>query len=128
MIELDEKQKRFVDEYLQTFSIADSAFHAGYPKEEALSIGVTLLANESVQEYLKQRQEDFDSVVKLNKMTKEKLLTTMYYQYEKANRRQDIRTATDILEKIAKWSGVEPDKIILEPAKLIINNVDENKI
>ena len=52
----------------------------------------------------------------------------MNYNYEQALKRNDTRTAIDVAEKIAKWQGVEPDKVTMEPVKLIINNVDENLI
>ena len=125
---LDEKQRKFVDIYLQTYNIAGSAKEAGYPYEEALSIGIDLLSNEIVKEYLKEREAQFDSISDVIKMDKNKLIRTMYYQYQQATARRDIRTATDILEKIARWSGVNPDEVVMDPVVLNINNVDEDKI
>lgn len=125
---LDEKQKKFVDVYLQTYNIVGSAKEAGYPRDEALAIGIDLLSNEVVKEYLKQREAQFDSISDVIKMDKNKLIRTMYYQYQQATARRDIRTATDILEKIARWSGVNPDEVVMDPVVLNINNVDEGKI
>ena len=127
-MELDEKQKKFVDLYLQTYNIEGSAKGAGYPYDEALSIGIDLLSNEIVRDYLKKREEQFDNISDVLKMDKNKLIRTMYYQYQQATARRDIKTATDILEKIARWSGVNPDEVVMDPVVLNINNVDESKI
>lgn len=125
---LDEKQKRFIDLYLQTYNIQDSAREAGYPRDEALTIGVDLLSNDIVKEYLKTREQQFDSISDVLKMDKSRLIRTMYYQYQQASARKDIRTATDILEKIARWCGVNPDEVVMNPVILNIGNVDKNKI
>lgn len=125
---LDEKQKKFIDLYLQTYNIQDSAREAGYPREEALTIGVDLLSNDIVKEYLKTREQQFDSISDILKMDKSRLIRTMYYQYQQASARKDIRTATDILEKIARWCGVNPDEVVMNPVILNINNVDKTKI
>ena len=49
---IDEQQKKFIDNYLQTYSIEQSAVNAGYPKKDAMSIGIDLLANEEIQELI----------------------------------------------------------------------------
>lgn len=128
MAELNEQQKKFIDEYLQSYSIEESALRAGFKKDEALQIGINLLANDIIQSHLKAREKELESLNSILKMDKNKLLLAMYYQYNKAARRNDTKNAIDILEKIARWSGVNPDEVVLEPVQLIINNVDENKI
>lgn len=128
MAELNEQQKKFIDEYLQSYSIEESALRAGFKKDEALQIGINLLANDIIQSHLKAREKELESLNSVLKMDKNKLLLAMYYQYNKAARRNDTKNAIDILEKIARWSGVNPDEVVLEPVQLIINNVDETKI
>lgn len=125
---LDEQQLKFVDNYLQTYSIEQSAVQAGYDKRNALTIGVDLLANEEIQERLKEREKDFSSIANNSKLTPEKLLTTMMFQYEKANRYGKTKEAVEILEKIAKWSGINPDAMRVNPINIEIYNLDENKI
>lgn len=118
----------FIDEYLQTYSIESAALAAGYPKKEAMSIGISLLSNPEVQEKLAERQKAFDIIAQNNKLTKEKLLTTMMFQYNKANRYGKIKEAVDILERMAKWCGVDPDAIKTDPVVINISNLDESKI
>lgn len=125
---IDEKQQKFIDNYLQTFSIEHSAISAGYDKRNAMSIGVDLLANEEIQEALKAREKDFETIANNSKLTPERLLNTMMFQYEKANRYGKTKEAVEILEKIAKWSGVNPESMRINPTIININNLDEDKI
>lgn len=125
---IDEQQKKFIDNYLQTYSIEQSAVNAGYPKKDAMTIGIDLLANEEIQQALKEREKSFDIIAKNSKLTPERLLNTMMFQYEKANRFGRIKEAVDILERIAKWSGVNPDAMQINPTVININNLDESKL
>lgn len=125
---IDEQQKKFIDNYLQTYSIEQSAVNAGYPKKDAMTIGIDLLANEEIQQALKDREKAFDIIAKNSKLTPERLLNTMMFQYEKANRFGRIKEAVDILERIAKWSGVNPDAMQINPVVINISNLDEDKI
>ena len=125
---IDEQQQKFIDNYLQTYSIEQSAINAGYPKKDAMSIGVDLLANEEIQAFLKEREKAFDTIAKNAKLTPERLLNTMMFQYEKANRFGRIKEAVEILEKIAKWSGVNPEAMQINPTIININNLDEDKL
>ena len=125
---IDEQQKKFIDAYLQSYSIEQSAIKAGYDKREAMTIGVDLLANKEIQEALKAREKDFDSIAQSSKLTPERLLNTMMFQYEKANRFGKTKEAVEILEKIAKWSGVNPEAMQINPVIIEINNLDESKI
>lgn len=127
-MDLDDKQKKFVDQYLITFNIEGSAISAGYPRDNALSIGIDLLNNDVIQKALKEREKALENIQFAMKLDKNKLLTTMYFQYNQAMKRQDIKTATYILEKIAGWCGLKPDEVTVAPANLIINNLDESKI
>lgn len=125
---IDDQQKKFIDNYLQTYSIEQSAVNAGYPKKDAMTIGIDLLANEEIQQALKEREKAFDIIAKNSKLTPERLLNTMMFQYEKANRFGRIKEAVDILERIAKWSGVNPDAMQINPTIININNLDESKL
>ena len=125
---LDEQHKKFIDEYLQSYSIEEASYRAGYDKQNALKIGMDLLANPEIQKALKEREVALSSMSEVLTMTKERLLRTMYYQYQEATKRGRVTDAMNILEKIARWSGIEPDEVQVEPATLIINNLDENKL
>ena len=62
------------------------------------------------------------------KMTKEKLLRTLYYHYSQAVKFNKTTDALNILERLAKWSGLQPDELVINPVNLVINNVEEGKI
>lgn len=126
--ELNEQQKRFIDEYLQSYSIEGASIKAGYKKEEALNIGIELLSNPVIQEALKEREEQFNQIAELSKLTPERLLNTMVYQYNRANKYGKTKEAVEILEKIAKWNGVNPETVRTNPVIINISGVDEDKI
>lgn len=125
---LDEQQKRFVYQFLVTSSPEGSAIAAGYPREDAAIIAIEFLNNEEILEAIKDMEAKMLKALEVNKMTKERLLLSMQYNYQQALRRNDTRTAVDVLERIAKWQGVEPDKVTMEPVKLVINNLDDGLI
>lgn len=127
-MELDDKQIKFIDNYIQTYSAEISAIKAGYPRENALKIGLDLLANSSIDEAIKTREKELNVSSEMLKMSKERLLRSMYYIYNESLKKGRTNEAITILEKIASWSGVNPDEVQLEPVQLIINNLDDNKI
>lgn len=125
---LDEQQLKFVDTYIQTYSAEISAIRAGYPKENALKIGLDLLANEEIDKAVKERETQLTKSSEMLKMSKERLLRSMYYIYNESLKKGRTNEAIAILEKIATWSGVKPNEVQLDPVQLIINNLDENKL
>lgn len=125
---LDDKQTKFIDNYIQSYAVEMSAIKAGYPKEEALKIGLDLLSNSTIKQAIEERENALNQDAKSLKMNKEKLLRTMYFLYSQSVKDRQITQAVNILEKIATWSGVNPDEVQLDPVQLIINNLDENKI
>lgn len=127
-MELTEQQKKFVDAFLETSSIEASAVIAGLPKTDARKQAIDWLANEFIQEYIKKREEVFKKVSEVQKLDKDKLLRSMYYQYGKANTLNKTKEATEILEKIARWNGVEPDKLNLDQPNVTFNNLDGENI
>lgn len=59
--ELNERQKRFVDYYLQSSNATDSARKAGYSTKNAMQIGCELLRNPKIQAALNTRLEQLES-------------------------------------------------------------------
>lgn len=125
---LDKQQQKFIDTYLQSYSVELSAIKAGYSREDALKIGLDLLSNKEINEAITLRESQLNTTVSTLKMSKERLLRTMYFLYSTAIKQGKTKEAIDILEKIANWSGIKQDEIQLEPVKLIINNLDDRKI
>ena len=60
-MEFTEKQKRFVDYYIQSGNATESAKKAGYSKNTAYSIGQRLLKNVEVQTAINTRLEQLES-------------------------------------------------------------------
>lgn len=125
---LDDKQIKFIDNYIQSYAVEMSAIKAGYPKDDALKIGLDLLSNSTIKEAIEEREKNLNQNSQSLKMNKEKLLRTMYFLYSQSVKDRQITQAVNILEKIATWSGVNPDEVQLDPVQLIINNLDETKI
>lgn len=125
---LDDKQTKFIDNYIQSYAVEMSAIKAGYPKDDALKIGLDLLSNSTIKQAIEERENALNQDAKSLKMNKEKLLRTMYFLYSQSVKDRQITQAVNILEKIATWSGVNPDEVQLDPVQLIINNLEETKI
>lgn len=58
---MNEKQKRFADEYLVDCNATQAAIRAGYSKKTAYSQGDRLLKNVEVQEYISERMKQLAS-------------------------------------------------------------------
>lgn len=58
---MTEKQRRFVDYYLQTANAAESARRAGYSKKTDYSIGERLLRNVEVRKAIEERLKQMES-------------------------------------------------------------------
>ena len=125
---MDAKIEKFIDEYIQSFDIEKSAILAGYDRKEAFKIGVDILSTSTMQEYIKERTEKFETIAKNNKLTKDRLYLIMMLNYQKANQKGDVRASMDILERMAKWNGLNPDELNIAPAVLNLNGVNLDKI
>ena len=119
--------ERFIDYYLQTLSIEEAARKAGI-NEDPLTAGINLLSNPEIQAAMAKRAKEFDEATSALKLTKERFISIMMFQYEKANRFNKTKEAADILSRIAEVQGINLNDIKIEPVNLIINNLDSERI
>lgn len=119
--------ERFIDYYLQTLSIEEAAKKAGIDKDP-LTAGINLLSNPEIQEAMAKRAKEFDEATSALKLTKERFISIMMFQYEKANRYNKTKEAADILSRIAEVQGINLNDVKMEPVNLIINNLDSERI
>lgn len=126
-MELDEKQIQFVDYYLETMEAGKSAHRAGYPQKESAKIALSLLANPLIQEQIAKRRTELNNLFMNSKFEKEDLIRVFWNMYNECRRQGKVKDAKDILEDIARWNGVEPDKVKTELATLIFN-IDGDKL
>ena len=85
-----------------------------------------LLANEIIQEEIAKRREQLNTIANM-KFDKNDLLRIFWNMYNEARRKGKMKEAKEILEDIARWQGVEPDKVKTEIANLTFN-IDGSKI
>ena len=57
---LDDKQIKFIDYYIQSYAVEMSAIKAGYPKDDALKIGLDLLSNSIIKEAIEEREKNLN--------------------------------------------------------------------
>lgn len=120
---------RFIDTYIQTMDYARAAQAMGnISKVDAPSVGLDLISNVEIQDAIKKRREQLVDAMKAIPMSKEQILAVMMFQYQEANRQGKSKEATDILAQIAQAEGIDLKSIQVEPVKLVINNLDENKL
>ncbi|MFA5805561.1 MAG: terminase small subunit [Melioribacteraceae bacterium] len=72
--EMNEKQKRFCDEYLKDLNATKAAIRAGYSKETARQIGYENLTKPYIQKYLKSK---IKKIEKKNELTIEKVINEL---------------------------------------------------
>lgn len=118
----------FIDNYIQTLDYAAAAKEMGVPAKEAVTAGLNLISNKEIQDAIKLRRSELVEAMKAIPLSKEQILATMMFQYQKANKLDRTKEATEILSRIAEANGIDLTKIQVEPINLIINNLDENKI
>jgi phage terminase small subunit len=118
----------FIDNYIQTLDYAAAAREIGVPNKEAPTAGLNLLANKEIQDAIKLRRSELIDAMQAIPMSKEQILATMMFQYQKANKLDRTKEATEILGKIAEANGIDLRKLQVEPINLIINNLDKDKI
>lgn len=128
MERLTEEQSKFIDFYLETMEIAESVKRTGISnkRDECQRIGMDWLANEIMQEAIDKRREELNKVA-TTKFDKNDLLRIFWNMYNEARRKGKMKEAKEILEDIARWQGVEPDKVKTEIANLTFN-IDGSKI
>ena len=125
---LEELHQKFVDAFIQTWSPEEAARKAGIPNSEAQKAGIDLLQNPLIQSAIQERQKAFDVAYSGMRLDKNRLLTLMMLQYEKANRLGKTKEAVEILTKVAEAQGVDIKTIKVDPIIIQINNLDENKV
>lgn len=124
-MKLDDKQQKFVEEYVKTFDIAGSARTAGYDRTNASTIGYELLCNENIQQAIEETRANLNKINRLIKFDKDDLVRVFWNMYNDCIKKGKIKDAKEIIETIAKWNGVEPDKVKTEIATLCFNIEDK---
>ena len=127
MSNLTEEQTKFIDYYLETMDPTSSARRAGYPAKDAQKIGLDLLCNDVIQLALEKRRNELNTASKGMKFEKEDLVRVFWNMYTECRQKGKVKEAKEIIETIARWNGVNPDKVKTEIANLVFN-LDGNKI
>lgn len=127
MSNLDDKQLKFIDYYLETMDPTSSARRAGYPPGECQRIGLDLLCNDIIQFAMEQRRKELNIASKSMKFEKEDLVRVFWNMYTECRTKGKIKEAKEIIETIAKWNGINPDNVKTEIANLVFN-IDGDKV
>ena len=129
MIELTNEQKAFIDFYLETMEIGESVRRAGISKDrdECQRIGLEFLANDIMKEAINERRSQLNNLSTNIDFNKEDLMRVFWNMYNEARRKGRMKEAKEVLEDIARWKGIEPDKVKTEIAQLNFN-LDGDKI
>jgi phage terminase small subunit len=121
--EMNERQKRFVDEYLMCGNAEQAAIKAGYSKTYARGNAHKLVANVSIAEYIKEQQNELKP---LKKATMEEVQAfwaeTMFD--ENVERKDRLKAS----EYIAKTNAafIEKQQIEANIGVTIVDDFDED--
>lgn len=125
--ELDEQHQKFIDRYLTTLNPTSAAIDAGFDRKNANTIGLKLLADDSIKEAIKERRTELNAMIDDIAFEKEDLMRIYWEMFNEANKKGKLADARAILSDIARYNGVNPDEVKKEIA--ILNfNLDGNKI
>ena len=125
--ELDEQHQKFIDRYLTTLNPTSAAIDAGFDRKNANTIGLHLLADDSIKEAIKERRTELNAMIDDIAFEKEDLMRIYWEMFNEANKKGKLADARAILSDIARYNGVNPDEVKKEIA--ILNfNLDGDKI
>lgn len=125
--ELDNNTQKFIDRYLTTLNPTSAAIDAGFDRKNADSIGLKLLADESIKEAIKERRSELNTMIDNIQFEKEDLMRIYWDMFNDAKKKGKLADARAILADIARYNGVNPDEVKREIAVLNFN-IDKDKI
>lgn len=143
MNNLTKQQKKFVSEYIKTLNGELSAHNAGYKSKDLKAISEDLLSNNFVIKEIKLQLKDHISSLRVHKgYVVQKLLEIAEFSLEEEEildkdggytGKRKLRDATvglKALESLCKHLGFrsKDENDTNTETKIIINNLDENKI
>ncbi|WP_245662863.1 terminase small subunit [Endozoicomonas arenosclerae] len=109
---MNDKQRRFVDEYLTDLNATRAAIAAGYSEKTARSQGSRLLTNADISQAIQEQQETLSTELQITAQTKRKLLwdiATFCSQTvagpDGEQRMRDPRSATSAIAELNKMDG-----------------------
>jgi phage terminase small subunit len=132
---LNDKQKRFCQEYIIDLNAAQAAIRAGYSKHTARTIGQQLLTKLDAQEYVKELKAGVQEkyLITVDDLMND-LINLKQYGLNEENltdkegnlksRKIDAKTALEAIDKLCRIVGAyEEDnrQVKPEPFKIIIN-------
>lgn len=125
LIELTDKQKKFVDEYLCDLNATQAAIRAGYSKKTAGSVGNENLKKPEIQIYLKERQMERQKRTEVTQdMIVQHLAKVAFLEFDSEPIVEGIAKTSDkirALELLGKHSGMFTDKIQMS-GEMSVNN------
>lgn len=128
---MNEKQKRFCDEYLKDLNATKAAIRGGYSKETAKEIGYQLLHKTSLQKYLKSK---IAKIEKKNNLTIEKVIKELQkigFDIEPDGEimfyTNKIKALEDLLDYLQTANNGGAKKWIVELRNLMVKKVEDEK-
>ena len=100
---------------------------AGFDRKNANTIGLHLLADDSIKEAIKERRTELNAMIDDIAFEKEDLMRIYWEMFNEANKKGKLADARAILSDIARYNGVNPDEVKKEIAVLNFN-LDGDKI
>ena len=136
---LNQRQKMFVDEYLITGNVYQSAIKAGYSENYAKGNSVKLFENESIKKYLDERLKEIESQKIADAAEVMRYLTSVmrnetreevpmvvsngdWSEIQIVKKDTSIKDRNKAAEMLAKRFGILTDKISLDIAPVVIKD------
>lgn len=85
---LTPEQEMWIDVFIQTSCPELASLKAGFPKKDALKVGLDLLSNDEIRLAIIARKEQLNTY-EIRKLDKYSLSNNMWYQYGQANKSEN---------------------------------------
>lgn len=117
---MNDKHRRFCEEYLKDSNGAQAAIRAGYSERTAKVQASRLLTNVDLKSYIKERQKELDNDAGF---TREKILNALFENHNIARSLEQTNASNKALELIGKAIGLFVEKQEVEHSGTIGQNI-----
>lgn len=125
---LNNKQRKFIDEYLKDMNATQAAIRAGYSASTAKQQGSRLLTNVDVENEIKRRQAISSNKADKTREQVIKDLQTVIDMYLTAGRNTpNALKAIDMLSKLQGWYSAEKQEVTIKSEQPLFGPKDDDQ-
>lgn len=110
-LKLNERQKAFVEHYIETFNAQESCRRAGYSPKSVMPQSANLMKNPQIQEAINRHRS---AVAAKHEITRDQLVEGLFEAYSMARARKRPNEMISAIATLAKLTGLMVDQRVLQ--------------